>query len=63
MVTIIRDRVGDLVRQGMTLEQVQAARPTLDYDGLYGSAAGWSAAQFVEAVYRTLRSPSAGSGR
>jgi cyclase len=53
MVTIVRDRVDELVRQGMTLAQVQAARPTREYDGLYGRARGWSAAQFVEAVYRT----------
>jgi glyoxylase-like metal-dependent hydrolase (beta-lactamase superfamily II) len=55
MVTIIRDRVQDMVNRGMTLAQVQAARPTMEYDGLYGSAPGWSAAQFVEAVFRGLR--------
>jgi cyclase len=55
MTTIIRDRVQDMVNRGMTLAQVQAARPTMEYDGLYGAAAGWSAAQFVEAVYRGLR--------
>jgi glyoxylase-like metal-dependent hydrolase (beta-lactamase superfamily II) len=55
MATIIRDRIQDMVRKGMTLEQVKAARPTLDYDPRYGSAPGWSADQFIEAVYRTLR--------
>jgi glyoxylase-like metal-dependent hydrolase (beta-lactamase superfamily II) len=50
MVTILRDRIQDMVKRGMTLEQVRAARPTLDYDGLYGAAPGWSPAQFVEAV-------------
>jgi len=54
MTTIIRDRVQDMVKRGMTLAQVQAARPTMEYDGLYGSAPGWSAAQFVEAVYRGI---------
>ncbi len=54
MVTIVRDRVRSLVGKGMTLAQVQAARPTLEYNGLYGSAPGWRAEQFVEAVYRTL---------
>jgi hypothetical protein len=39
----------------VTLAQVQAARPTMEYDGLYGSAPGWSTAQFVEAVYRGLK--------
>jgi cyclase len=55
MVTIIRDRVQDMVNRGMTLAQVQAARPTMEYDGLYGSAPGWSTTQFVEAVFRGLK--------
>jgi glyoxylase-like metal-dependent hydrolase (beta-lactamase superfamily II) len=55
MTTIIRDRIQDMVKRGLTLEQVQAARPTMEYDGLYGNAPGWSAAQFVEAVYRGLK--------
>jgi glyoxylase-like metal-dependent hydrolase (beta-lactamase superfamily II) len=55
MVTIIRDRMQDMVNRGMTLAQVQAARPTMEYDGLYGAAPGWSTAQFVEAVFRGLR--------
>ena len=55
MVTIVRERVDDLIRKGMTLAQVQAARPTLEYDGLYGRAPDWTAEQFVEAVYRTAR--------
>jgi hypothetical protein len=62
MVTIIRDRIQDMVNRKMTLAQVQAAKPTMEYDGLYGSAPGWSTAQFVEAVYRGLR-PSAGAQR
>ena len=55
MVTIVRDRVQALRAKGQTLAQAQAARPTLEYDALYGSARGWSTEQFVEAVYRTLR--------
>ena len=55
MTTIIRDRVQDMVNRGQTLAQVQAAKPTMEYDGLYGNAPGWSSAQFVEAVYRGLK--------
>jgi glyoxylase-like metal-dependent hydrolase (beta-lactamase superfamily II) len=55
MVTIIRDRIQDMAQRGMTVAQVQAARPTMEYDGLYGAAPGWSTTQFVEAVYRGLR--------
>ena len=55
MVTIIRDRVQHLIDEGMTLDQVKAARPTLDFDGRYGAAEGeWTTDMFVEAVYRSL---------
>lgn len=55
MVTIIRDRVQDMVNRGMTLEQVKAARPTLDYDPRYGKTTGfWTTDMFVEAVYKSL---------
>lgn len=55
MVTIIRDRVQSMIREGMTLEQVKAARPTKDYDPRYGAATGlWTTDMFVEAVYRSL---------
>ena len=54
MVTIVRDRVAAMLTAGMTLEQVQAARPTRDYDGIYDEPNGWTAAMFVAAVYREL---------
>ena len=55
MVTILRDRIQDLVKKGMTLEQVKAARPTLDYDGRYGATTGpWTTDMFVDAVYRNV---------
>jgi glyoxylase-like metal-dependent hydrolase (beta-lactamase superfamily II) len=55
MVAIVRDRIQDLIRKGRTLEQIKAARPTLDYDGIYGSATGsWTTEKFIEAVYRSL---------
>jgi glyoxylase-like metal-dependent hydrolase (beta-lactamase superfamily II) len=55
MVTIIRDRIQRMIGQGMTLAQVRAARPTLDYDGLYGSTTGpWTTDMFIAAVYQDL---------
>ena len=55
MLVMIRDRVRDLKKKGMTLEQVKAARPTLDFDGRYGSTTGaWTTDMFLSAVYRTL---------
>jgi cyclase len=55
MTIIIRDRVQDMIKKGMTLEQVKAARPTRDYDPLYGSVPGWTSEMFVEAVYKSLK--------
>jgi hypothetical protein len=56
MVTMIRDRVKDLKGKGMTLAQVKAERPTMDFDGRYGSTTGpWTTDMFVEAVYSTLK--------
>jgi len=55
MVTIIRDRIQAMIAKKMTLQQVKAARPTLDYDSHYGATAGnWTTDMFVEAVYRSL---------
>jgi hypothetical protein len=59
MVTIIRGRIQYYIKQGMTLEQVKAAKPTLDYDGLYGATTGpWTSDMFVEAIYRELSNKS-----
>lgn len=55
MATIIRDRIQALIRKDMTLAQVKAAKPTLDYDGIYGATSGpWTTDQFIEAVYKSL---------
>ena len=63
MLTIVRDRVQDLIKKGQSLEQVQAARPTFEYDGLYGATTGpWTTAMFVEAVYRDLSKPARAPG-
>jgi glyoxylase-like metal-dependent hydrolase (beta-lactamase superfamily II) len=49
MVTIVRDRIQDLIKKGMTLEQVKTAGPTFEYAPRYGPSD-----VFVEAVYRDL---------
>ena len=55
MVTIIRDRVRDLINAGRSLEQVKAASPAKGYEGRYGNAGGdWTTEKFIEAVYRSL---------
>jgi cyclase len=53
MVTIIRDRVQAMVKKGMTLAQIKTAKPSLEYDGLYGATTGaWTTDMFLDAVYR-----------
>ena len=55
MLTIIRDLVQDMIKKGMTLEQVKTAKLTLPWDGRFGSTSGpWTTDMFVEAVYKTL---------
>jgi cyclase len=56
MLSIIRDRIQDLIKKGSTLEQVIKANPTFDYDGGYGVDQGpWTTDMFVAAVYRELK--------
>ena len=57
MLTIFRDRVRAMVKKGMTLDQIKAARPTRDYDARWGKNAAWTPAMFVEAIHKTLDRP------
>ena len=54
MLTIIRDRVRDMVKKDMTLEQVKAAKPMLEYDGIYGTRKDWTGAMFLETAYKEI---------
>jgi glyoxylase-like metal-dependent hydrolase (beta-lactamase superfamily II) len=74
MITIIRDRIAQLVAEGKTLAQVNAAGVTLEYDGVYGTSSGaWTTDMFIAAAYaelsataareRSSRGPAAPSGR
>ena len=55
MITIIRDRIRDLKKQGLTLAQIKAASPARGYTRRYGSDNGsWTTNDFVEAVYRSM---------
>ena len=54
-VTVVRDRVLDLINQGMSLAQVKAANPTLGYRSQYGADSGpWTTDMFVEVIYNEL---------
>ena len=53
MVTIVRDRIKEYVSRGMTLEQVKAKKPTLDWDRRYGDGFIKPEA-FVEVIYKQM---------
>jgi cyclase len=55
MVVIIRDRIASMIEQGMTLRQIQAAKPSRDYDTEYVRPDSFVPAEdFVEAIYESL---------
>ena len=55
MVTIIRDRIQSMIDEKMTLEQIKATQPMLDYDARFGApAADWTKEMFLDAVYADL---------
>lgn len=58
MVTIVRDRVQALMKEGKTLAQIQEANPTQGWRKQYGADSGdWTTAKFVETIYRGLMGP------
>ena len=59
MILDVRARVLTSIEDGMTLDEVMAARPTAMYDATWSQDAGWTAEDFVPIVYYEL----GGSGR
>ena len=56
MVTIIRDRIQDMIKKNKTLEEIRASHPTQDYEARYGASSGaWTTDMFIDAVYKSLR--------
>ncbi len=54
--TIIADRITQLVLEGKTFDQVKAAGVSLDYDGVYGSTTGaWTTDMFLQTVYTEIK--------
>jgi glyoxylase-like metal-dependent hydrolase (beta-lactamase superfamily II) len=55
MVTIVRDRIREYAMRGMTLDQVKAKKPTLDFDPRYGADTGfWTTSMFIDVVYKQM---------
>ena len=53
MVTIVRDRVQDMINRKATIDQVKAGKLTLEYDVVYATPEN-PGDMFVEAVYKSL---------
>ena len=55
MLTIVRDRIQDGLKRGLTVGQVKAEKPTLGWESRYGSTTGpWTTDMFIEAAYKSL---------
>ena len=56
MCTIIRDRVQNAIKKGVTLQQVKARKPsvTYEYEPRFNRDPAWTAEMFVEAIYKNL---------
>jgi hypothetical protein len=58
MLVIIRDRIQAMINRNASLEEVKAARPTIDYDTRFGANSGpWTTDMFIEAIYTGLKNP------
>jgi cyclase len=53
MVVTVRDVIADMIKQGMTLDQIKAASPAKPYETQYGTKEG-STNAFIEAIYKGL---------
>ena len=55
MVVIVRDRIQTMIKEGKTLDQIKAAKPTLDYDTEYITPNSFVKADpFIESIYRSI---------
>ena len=56
MMVVIRNVVADMIKRGMTVEQVKAAAPAKPYETQYGSKTGpWTTEDFIAAVYQSVK--------
>ena len=55
MLSIVRDRIQDAINRGLTVQQIKAAKLTMDFDKRWGSTTGpWTTDMFIDAVYKSL---------
>ncbi|NKB35160.1 MAG: MBL fold metallo-hydrolase [Pseudomonadales bacterium] len=51
----MRDRVKELKEEGMSAEQIVAAKPMADYDDRYGGVPSWTADDVIPIIYEELQ--------
>jgi hypothetical protein len=54
MVTVLRDRVQDAIKRGVSLDRMKKDHLLRDYDGRYGHGPGWTSDDFLDAAYKSL---------
>jgi len=55
MIVVVRDVVQDMMKRGMTLQQIQEESPAKPFERQYGATPGpWTTNNFIEAVYKSL---------
>ncbi len=64
MIVTVRDVIQDMIRRGLTLEQIEAASPAKGYEPVFGATSGpWTTKMFVEAIYRSLTAKQPAKGQ
>lgn len=64
MIVTVRDVIQDMIRRGMTLDQILAASPAKGYEPVFGATSGpWTTKMFIEAVYKSLTAKPAAKGQ
>ena len=59
MILDIQSKVYSMIREGMHLQEIMAAKPTADYDAEWENDPGWTSIDFIPVVYYEL----GGAGR
>ena len=50
----------EYVKRGLTMDQVKEKKPTLDFDGRYGTTTGfWTTNSFIETIYKEMAAKNA----
>ena len=57
MMLVIREAITRMIAQGMTLDEVLAAKPTAEYDEKWGQVESWNESDLIPIVYNEFKEP------